>query len=240
MCYYQNMDVKEDNFNELAGTARSLGATSFGATLTAVLSKSGEAPPSEQCTQFPYAISIGFRLSDALMETIEDGPTTTYRYHYRQVNAHLDRIALQLTAHIQAKGHDAMPIGASHIVDWKSNTGHLSHKWVAYYAGQGWLGRNNLLIHPVYGARMRYVTVLTDMPLKTGKPMEGDCGDCYDCLKVCPAGAIHDSRDDFRLDLCSTQLDHFKKKWNMGQQICGVCIKACIGPQRRADRKKED
>ena len=232
------MDRKDENFHELAGIARSLGAASFGVADVKEVSKDGHFPPEELCTHFPYAVSAGFRLSDAIMETIKDGPTTTYRYHYRQVNAQLDRIALQITAHIQSKGHNAMPIGASHIVDWEANTGHLSHKWIAYYAGLGWLGRNNLLVHPTYGSRMRYVTVLTDMPLITGRPVEGDCADCYDCMELCPADAIGKTREEFRLDLCSARLDYFKKKWNIGQQICGVCIKACIGLERRAKRKE--
>ncbi len=232
------MDEKMKNFGELAEIARSLGTTSFGAADMHKLLRVGDEPPEKACTRFPYAISVGFRLSDSIMETIEDGPTTTYRYHYRQVNAHLDRIALQLTAHIQSNEYNAMPIGSSHIVNWQANTGHLSHKWIAYNAGLGWFGRNNLLVHPVYGSRMRYVTVLTDMPLTTGSPTDKDCGDCYDCVGICPAGAIQKSREDFRLDLCSAKLDFFKKKWNMGQQICGVCVKACIGPERRDKRKQ--
>ena len=232
------MDEKESNFNELASIAKSLGATLFGIADTKELSKFVSGPPTDECVGFPCAISVGFRLSDSIMETIEDGPTTTYRYHYRQVNAHLDRIALQLTAHIQSNEYNAMPIGSSHIVDWQANTGHLSHKLIAYNAGLGWFGRNNLLVHPVYGSRMRYVTVLTDMPLTTGSPTDKDCGDCYDCVGICPAGAIQKSREDFKLDLCSAKLDFFKKKWNMGQQICGVCVKACIGPERRDKRKQ--
>ncbi len=233
------MDEKENNLNKLADIARSLGATSFGAADMREAAKAGNAPPADECARFHYAVSVGYRLSDALMETIKNGPTTTYRYHYRQVNVHLDRIALQLTAHIQSEGHDAMPVGSSHIVDWESDTGHLSHKLVAYHAGLGWFGRNNLLVHPVYGSRMRYVTVLTDLPIRTGKAIDRDCGKCYDCVSVCPANAIHEDREDFRLDLCSAQLDFFKKKWNIGQKICGLCVKACIGPERRGKRKEE-
>ncbi len=234
------MDEKEKNFHELARVARSLGAASFGVANLEKIRKDGHSLPSGGgggFLQFPYGVSVGFRLSDALVETIAGGPTTTYRYHYRQVNEQLDRIALELTAAIQSKNYDAMPIGSSHIVDWDANTGHLSHKWIAYYAGLGWFGRNNLLVNPAYGSRMRYVTVLTDMPLVTGNPADGDCGDCYDCIAACPAGAIGKTREEFRLDLCSAKLDFFKKAWNIGQQICGVCIKACVGPERRNKRK---
>jgi epoxyqueuosine reductase QueG len=233
------MDRKQENFNQLAGIARSLGATSFGVADLERMKQDGHPLPQQCCPEFPYGIAVGFRLSDAIMGTIENGPTTTYRYHYRQVNAHLDRIALQLTARIQSEGFNAMPIGSSHILNWEKNTGQLSHKWVARYAGLGWIGRNNLLVNPMYGSRMRYVTVLTDMPLPTGEPTADDCGECRDCIDACPAGAIGNRREDFRLDLCSAQLDLFKKKWNMGQQICGVCIRACQGPERRSRSNSE-
>jgi len=231
------MDEKEKNFKELAGIARSLGSASFGVADLERMKKEGHAEPTKDCSRFPFGISAGFRLSDAIVDTIKDGPTTTYRYHYRQVNAHLDRIGLELTAAIQAKGFDAMPIGSSFVLDWEANTGRLSHKWIAYYAGLGWFGRNNLLIHPVYGSRMRYVTVLTDIPLTTGEPVREDCGDCHDCVSECPANAIGERPEDFQLERCSAMLDVFKKKWNMGVQICGVCIKACVGRERRKSRK---
>ena len=36
---------------------------------------------------------------------------------------------------------------------------------VGWAAGLGHIGRCTLLVHPQYGAQMRYVSVLTDMPL---------------------------------------------------------------------------
>ena len=227
------MNEKQDNFNELAAIARRLGAAAFGVADVERMKADGLKPPIEELTQFSYGVSVGFRLSDALMETLIDGPTTTYRYHYRQVNAHLDRIALELTASVQAKGYDAFPVPSSHIVDWEQNTGHLSHKWVAHYAGLGWFGLNNLLVNPTYGSRMRYVTVMTNMPLTTGEPHKGSCGDCVDCLTACPIGAIGKTRDEFKLDLCTALLRKFRDEWKIGQQICGLCIKACKGRKKK-------
>ena len=233
------MNEKQDNFNELALIARRLGAAAFGVADVGRMKADGLKPPVEELMKYPYGVSVGFRLSDALMETLVNGPTTTYRYHYRQVNAHLDRIALELCDAIQAKGYDAFPVPSSHIVDWEKNTGDLSHKWVAHYAGLGWFGLNNLLINPKYGARMRYVTVMTDMPLITGEPHKGSCEDCTDCISVCPASAIKNSRDDFNLEACDAQLKIFRDKWKIGQQICGLCIKACKGNAEGRSKKSK-
>ncbi|OIO74729.1 MAG: hypothetical protein AUJ85_04870 [Elusimicrobia bacterium CG1_02_37_114] len=176
-----------------------------------------------------YAISIGVRLSDRILEDIKDHPTKLYFYHYRQINYLLDRIALLLTGLIQEKGHHALPIPSSQTIDWEKQKGHLSHKEVARRAGLGWPGRNNLLVHPVYGSRIRLVTVLTDMPLSTDKPIEDNCGDCTACISVCPAGAIKERRQDFDHKACFQQLDVFRKKYGISHHICGICVQSCKG-----------
>jgi epoxyqueuosine reductase QueG len=87
-----------------------------------------------------------------------------------------------------------MPVAASQLVDWKSQRGHLSHKHVARAAGLGWIGRNNLLVSERFGARIRLVTVLTELQLVVNSPTARDCGSCRDCLTVCPVGAIKEQQ----------------------------------------------
>ena len=135
--------------------------------------------------------------------------------------------------HSQTTGFDALPIPSSQTVDWENQRGHLSHKIVAARAGLGWIGRNNLLINENYGARVRYVTVLTDMPLPLSKPVERDCGICQLCLVVCPSGAISSSWEMFDRMKCLEQLKYFSKQYQIGHYICGICVKACPGLNQR-------
>ncbi|MEO0077238.1 MAG: 4Fe-4S binding protein, partial [candidate division WOR-3 bacterium] len=106
---------------------------------------------------------------------------------------------------------------------------HLSHKRIGVAAGLGWIGRNNLLVHPQYGSQFRLVTILTDMPLATDTPLNSDCQDCRKCIEVCPAQAIKERPEDFDHMKCFEQLKEFQKKGYVGQYICGVCVKACSG-----------
>jgi epoxyqueuosine reductase len=177
------------------------------------------------------AISMAFRLSSRIMEDIVDGPTRLYFMHYGRVNQLLDEMALQVSAAIQASGYDALPIPASQIIDWERQLAHISHKHVARAAGMGWIGRNNLLISPPYGARIRLVTVLTNMPLKPDPPLDRGCGACRACLDVCPANAIRERLEDFDHMACYRQLEQFRRQRNIGQHICGICVKACRGSQ---------
>ena len=179
--------------------------------------------------RLPYAISVGYHLSEAVLEEIENQPTPLYFHHYQRVNILLDTIGLIVTSAIQDLGYQAMPIPASQLVDWKNQRGHLSHKHVARTAGLGWIGRNNLLVNEQFGSRIRLVTILTDLPLKIDSPSLTHCGSCHNCLSVCPAGAIKERQEDFDHLRCYEQLRNFAKTLHFSHNICGVCVKACRG-----------
>lgn len=176
----------------------------------------------------PIGITIGVHLSEEIIRQIEDRPTKLYSYHYKQVNYLLDRIALLITDAIQKKKKKALPIPASQIIDWEGMKGSISHKKVAYLGGIGWIGRSSLLITEEFGAKVRLVTVLTDLELLCGKPKIRDCGECKNCISFCPAKAIKGSYEELDLKSCINQLEVFRKRDNIGHHICGICVKACF------------
>ncbi|MBI4688224.1 MAG: epoxyqueuosine reductase [Nitrospirae bacterium] len=155
------------------------------------------------------------------------GPTVHYLHHYKMLNHLLDQTTLRLSIEIQNMGYRAMPIPASQIVNWEKQIAHLSHKMIALRAGMGWIGRNNLLVHPELGSRIRIATVLTDMPLKTDKPIERDCGACRKCIDICPVSAIGDTYEEWDRIACLEKLKYYAKAFNVGQYICGLCVKVC-------------
>jgi epoxyqueuosine reductase len=145
------------------------------------------------------------------------------------VNLLLDAIAEETTSNIAAKGYRAERIPASQVVDWERLRGHVSHKLIGRYAGHGWIGKSILLVHDRYGARVRYVTVLTDMPLEPQGPTEKNCGVCDRCARACPAAAIGDAPADFNLRACFEQLVRFNESLGEPHFICGLCVSACGG-----------
>jgi epoxyqueuosine reductase len=225
------MTERSQNNEKLLGFALDQGLSLFGvADITGIREEFNLDKKLRE--KFDWGISLGKRLLDAVLEDIKDRPTPLYFHHYRQLNFFLDRAALLLSSYIQESGFQALPIPASQITDWDRQKAHLSHKKVGYLAGLGFIGRNNLLVHPELGARFRLVTVLTDMPLEADKPLEVDCGVCMNCLKPCPAQAIREKKEEFDHRACYEKLKEFKKTGIVGQHICGVCIKACSGVKR--------
>lgn len=181
-----------------------------------------------------YSISLGYRLSDPIIDSIIDRPNRDYLHHYRQINLLLDQASLKVTALIQAEGYRALPIPASQITDWKRISGSISHKLAAYYAGLVWIGRSSLAVNPDYGARVRYVTIATDLPLPKVRPLQYGCEGCMKCVFICPCGAIKEDSHQYDREACLEQLRAFAKSENLGTHyICGLCVKVCSGKKTK-------
>ena len=225
------MTEEKDNYKKLKDYSLNLDFSLFGvADISKVKHEFNLSKVSIE--KFSWGISLGKRLVDAVIEEIEDRPTALYFHHYRQLNFFLDRGAFFLASKIQEFGFKALPIPASQITNWEKQQSHVSHKKVGYLAGLGWIGRNNLLVNPNIGSRHRLVSILTDMPLMTDRPLDQDCGSCRACISVCPAKAIHDDVADFDHWDCYDKLKEFRNSGIVGQHICGVCVKACPGFKR--------
>lgn len=189
-----------------------------------------------EVSELESVLVMGIRLSVPVLETVKTAPTRTYYHHYRMVNFVLDQAALRIAGECHRTGRRAFPVPASQILDWDRLLGHLSHRETGFRAGLGWRGRNNLLVNPRFGSQVRYISVLTDLPLPEGRALESDCGQCIDCIRVCPVGAIHKDPEQFDLDKCSAQLRRFSKEEKLNELICGLCVRACSG--RRLERSQ--
>jgi len=226
------MPTREENRETLKNLSRGLGLSLFGvADIRHVREEFNLGPETRR--RFDSAISLGLRLADAVLDDLTDRPTPLYFHHYRQLNNFLDRSTLEMASFIQGLGFLALPIAASQIIDWERQQAHVPHKKIGHLAGLGWIGRNNLLVNPLYGSRFRLVTLLTDLPLVADSTLEFGCGECRACLAACPAQAIKDKREEFDHKACYEKLREFRRAGLVSQFICGVCVKACRGGVRK-------
>ncbi len=196
--------------------------------------------------KYPRAISFGIILLDPIVDQLplraEKAVAVEYRHHaYDIVNQRLDLIASRLGSLLAAKGCQALPIPASKRVDDERICAVFSHKLAAHLAGLGWIGKSCLLITPQAGPRVRWATVLTDAPLEpTGHPMEEQCGDCQECVNVCPVGAFtgrpfrEDEQRETRYDARRCEKYHKELEKMTGLGVCGMCLYVCPHGRRRA------
>lgn len=101
---------------------------------------------------------------------------------YDVINYRLDNFASIISSIIQRNGYKVMPTPAAERIDSDRVCASISHKITARLAGFGWVGKNCLLIHPDYGPRIRWTTILTDAPFEENQTiMENQCGTCSLC-----------------------------------------------------------
>jgi epoxyqueuosine reductase len=222
-------DESKINYDELKKFVLQEGGSLFGVAETSSCRERINALSPEVLQGLDRAVSVAFHLSNRVLMDVVTGPTRLYFFHYQRVNMLLDGLGLKISNFIQERGFDALPIPASQIVDWQKQVAHISHKHVAVQAGLGWIGRNNLLVTPQFGAHVRLITVLTDMPLSADRPLNRDCRSCHACVSACPSGSIKESPGDFDHLGCFTEMKKMVKAAGISQNICGICVKACRG-----------
>ncbi|HEX2946694.1 MAG TPA: 4Fe-4S double cluster binding domain-containing protein [Clostridia bacterium] len=191
----------------------------------------------ERLKKYPYAITFGVRLSDAIIDEIDGKPTVTYFNHYRSVNALIDQISLRALLYLQQNGYNAYTIGASQSDPGAPEpySGVFPHKTGAVLSGMGWIGKNGLFIHKNFGPRVRLGTILTDAEIPCANAVtESRCSACSRCVDACPAmaltgntwtpGASRDTLVDAKAcsDFMSSNFKHIGRG-----SVCGVCIKVC-------------
>jgi epoxyqueuosine reductase len=199
---------------------------------------------------YRYAIVIGKKLDDAIINGIEDGPTMPYFELYKNTNDELNLITAQISRYLVQNGVPCLQIKSTvqeeDIPDGFGKTLRMnfSHKMAATRAGLGWIGKTDLLVSEKFGPRLRLATVLTNYRFDNlGIPVtESQCGKCNVCVETCPGHTANGKlwnvsldRDEFYnafkcRDMCrKLSLTRLDKKIS----ICGICI--CVCPQGKRD-----
>ena len=192
----------------------------------------------ERVARYPGAVTMGIVLQDSLVDLLPDDDKAAailYKHNsYDVVNLALDQMALRVANTLQRAGFDAFPIPASKRTDDEHISGIFSQKLAAHLAGLGWIGKSCLLVTPEYGPRVRWVTILTDAPLRpTGSPMEQRCGACTACVDICPqhafTGRPFSSNEPREARYDAAACDRYFKEIERtrGVAVCGLCLYIC-------------
>ncbi len=226
----------DDRIRDLA---LKLGADLFGVADLSLARKAILEQGGPEVAGYPRAISIGIELLHPIVDQLPrralKAVAVEYRHHaYDIINDRLDMIASTLCSTLQHEGYRAFPVPASKRADDERICAVFSHKLAAHLAGLGWIGKSCLLITPHAGPRVRWVTVLTDAPLEpTGSPMEEQCGDCQECVDICPVGAFtgrpfrEDEPREARYDASKCGRYHMELEKATGLGVCGMCLYTC-------------
>lgn len=115
--------------------------------------------------------------------------------YHRVVKKYLD----QIKEYIESLGGKAVC-----LVDSNS----LPERHIAYLAGVGFIGRNNMIITEKYGSYVFLGEIITDLPIECEDkrsfdeiPLHKECGSCEICYGECPTKAINKHRKNSNICL---------------------------------------
>lgn len=104
---------------------------------------------------------------------------------------------------------------------------------LAIDAGLGECGRQGYLLTPKFGARVRVFAVLTDMPLKTDKPIsigaDEFCRACKKCAEACPSKSIPLGEKTVHKGVLKWKLNAETcfEYWGKVGTDCSICMGIC-------------
>ena len=181
---------------------------------------------------FQYGISIAIALK--VIPSTASEPSKEYYDEYRRVSRELRDTSNFLADAIKDRGYDAYSLaGERQNENFRTQ---LPFKTLATRAGLGWIGKSAALITKQFGNAVRLNGILTDMPLKTGTPVDSSfCGECDECVRHCPGKAImgnlwsvHTDRDELLNALeCKRAVIERGKIFDVTEGTCGICIAVC-------------
>lgn len=156
------------------------------------------------------------------------------RYAWSEIDYHnvIKQKLLQLEQTIQNEyGDDCFNHEVQHLF---VDSAPFAEKSFAQQAGLGWIGKNKLLISPVFGSFCYIGVLLINKEMNYDKPMENRCGSCTRCIEACPTKALNyevlDARkciSYFTLETKRAIPESLKPKFSGCVKGCDICADVC-------------
>ena len=134
-----------------------------------------------------------------------------------------------------------LEIASSRIIDALKKSGFEAGEYTSYYlkawaalAGLGWIGKSRMFVSKVHGPRLRLRGILTDADIGELHAVLPDesCGECTECIKACPVGAI--SKKEVDRKKCGACPVNHRKLTEIARAYCTACTSACpVGSRNR-------
>ena len=164
---------------------------------------------------------------------------------YEELNMLFAELNPELVEYIRSLGGEAAIPTAAMEFDQQELVSNWSHRHMAYAAGLGTFGINNMLITRK-GCCGRFNSIVTNLELDFDKPMQEEMclykanGSCSVCVSNCPAEALKpDDSDKFRAgfarakcyEVCLENADRYPIPEDLapsyseaGSEVCGKCV----------------
>lgn len=182
--------------------------------------------PNDLPEDFTHVIVLGHQMEEALVATYPSalaGAATGREY------SHEAAIVMQLAAYIRNLGYEA--------VASMNDTGLVIP--YALKAGLGEYARNQMVITPQFGPRLRFSKIFTSLPLKPDAPKKlgvaAFCNICTKCADACPVKALpygppalSDQKSSIRgVRKWTSDAEKCFSFWAKMASDCAICMRVC-------------
>lgn len=115
----------------------------------------------------------------------------------------------------------------------------LDRAW-ARLAGNGWVGKNSMLMNKTHGSWFFIGEMILDVPFVYDAPETDHCGTCTRCIDACPTDAIYEPQkvDGSRcisyltIEMKDSMPDEFKEQLGEWMFGCDICQDVCPWNQK--------
>jgi epoxyqueuosine reductase len=164
--------------------------------------------PQDLLPKAKSVVSFALHIPDGIVDSL---PSASYQAQgYVVMTEMLNELGFHLAVFLEKRGYKSRAMPASYGVkerrtvgDWPNtkiySLADFSHRHAAEKAGLGQIGKNNLLITPKFGPRVRLQSVITTASLKPDPMIEKRICICKKCLPIesCPAKALSEYKTDY-------------------------------------------
>lgn len=156
-----------------------------------------QSPKSYEITKFlPDAKSI-IVLAYRVLTSCESPSTSAAQNGYLDLGSFARTSSYQIARFLERKYNArvaTLPISYPfEIHNERKAIADFSQRHAAVAAGLGAFGRHNLVIHPQFGTRVNYTSIITNLSLQASPKCDDFCTNCNLCVDNCPARALDEA-----------------------------------------------
>lgn len=153
-------------------------------------------------------VTFAVHIPDGIVDSL---PSASYQAQgYIVLTEMLNELGFHVAVFLERRGYKSRAMPASYgvkerrtIGEWPNMKIHslsdFSHRHAAEKAGLGKIGKNNILITPMFGPRVRLQSVITTASLEPDSMIEEEICVCKKCQSIekCPAKALTEYKTDY-------------------------------------------
>lgn len=156
-----------------------------------------QSPKSFAITRFLTDAQSIIVLAYKVLSSCESASLTTAQNGYLDLGAFARASSYRVARFLERKYHAqiaTMPISYPfEIHNDRRAIADFSQRHAAVAAGLGSFGRHNLVIHPRFGTRVIFTSIITNLTLKPSVKCQNFCTNCNLCIENCPGKALDDT-----------------------------------------------